>query len=371
MSQPLQSTPQADGFRMPAEYEAHDGCWMLFPERRDVWRNDAKPAQEAYVAVAKTIAHFESVTVGANANVYEIARSMLPDDITVIKMPYNDAWIRDCGATFVINDAGDVRGVDWEFNAWGGELGGLYANWEDDNAVAEKMLNHVGVARYKAPIVVEGGAITVDGNGTLITTRACLLNENRNPNISQTEMDQLLCDYTGVSKIIWLDMEANEETDGHVDGICAFVESGVLTVHWTDDEDNSVEYANCRRVYEQLSQATDAKGRPFTLHKIPAPANRTFKPEWAKTIERVDGTLPREANDIIGGTYINYYIANGGIIMPTYDDPNDSIAHQILSDLYKDRRVVDVPAWEIAYAGGMVHCITQQQPRTPPKTANA
>ncbi|MEM6530341.1 MAG: agmatine deiminase family protein, partial [Chloroflexota bacterium] len=233
MAKLLQSTPAADGYRMPGEFEAHDGCWMLWPQRPDVWRDNAAPAQRAYCEVATAIARFELVTVCANRESYTTARAMLPEHIRVVEMASDDAWIRDCGPTFVVNDAGDVRGVDWEFNAWGGELGGLYDSWEQDNLVAQKVLEIERVDRYRAPIVLEGGAIHVDGEGTLITTSACVLNPNRNGKMPREQMETHLRDYLGVSKIIWLAFEAFEETDGHVDGICAFVRPGVLVVDWT------------------------------------------------------------------------------------------------------------------------------------------
>ncbi|MEO1668647.1 MAG: agmatine deiminase family protein [Chloroflexota bacterium] len=264
--------------------------------------------------------------------------------------------------TFVVNDAGNVRGVDWEFNAWGGELGGLYDSWEQDNLVARKVLEIERVDRYNAPIVLEGGAIHVDGEGTLITTSACLLNPNRNGDMPREQMETHLRDYLGVSHIIWLAFEAFEETDGHVDGICAFVRLGVLAVDWTDDPE-SPEYDVCRSVWDQLSAATDAKGRRFELHKLSAASPAPITAAEAAGIASVPGSYPRHAGDPIGGTYVNFYIANGGVIVPTYDDPNDENALRILADLFPAREVVGVPAREIAIGGGMVHCITQQQPR--------
>ena len=361
MTTPLKSTPAADGFRMPGEFEPHTGCWMLWPQRPDVWRDNAVYAQRAYAKVATAIVQFEPVTVGVLSHLYPQARAMLPDDVRVVELASDDAWIRDCGPTFVVNDAGEVRGVDWEFNAWGGEISGLYDNWEQDNLVAQKVLDMTRVPRYKADFVVEGGAIHVDGQGTLITTRACLLNDNRNPDVSQAQMDVWLSDYLGVSKFIWLDFDAYEETDGHVDGVCAFVRPGVLVVNWCDDP-SSPEYEVCRSVWDQLSNTTDAQGRPFELHKLhtatPAPITRAE----AAGIATVPGSYPREAGEPIGGTYVNFYIANGGVVVPTYDDPNDAPALQLLSDLFPERKVVGVSAREIAIGGGMVHCITQQQP---------
>ena len=359
----LNSSPLADGFRMPGEFEPHDACWMLWPERPDVWRENARHAKRAFAAVAEAIAQFEPVTVCASTAQYTNARQMLPEHIRVVELSSNDAWIRDCGPSFVINDAGELRGVDWEFNAWGGELGGLYTDWSLDNLVAQKVIALAGADRYQAPCVVEGGAIHVDGQGTLITTTSCLLNPNRNPTLSRAEMDAHLKNYTGSEKVIWLDFDANEETDGHVDGICAFVKPGVLVVDWCDDPENEIDYANCRRVYEQLSRETDTRGRPFELHKLTAAAPAPFSADEAAGIVEVEGSYPRRAGDPIWGTYTNFYIANGGVVVPVYDDPHDDAALNTLRDLFPERQVVGVAAREISMGGGMIHCITQQQPK--------
>lgn len=363
MSALLSSTPQADGYRMPAEFEPHAGCWMLFPERPDVWSYSAAPAQEAYTAVAKAISRFEPVTIGALPNVYETARSVFADSrVKVVELQYNDAWMRDNGPTFVVDDKGRVRIVDWEFNAWGGELEGLYADWSADNDIPRQVAQHLGLDRYQAGFVVEGGAIHVDGQGTLLTTASCLLNPNRNPHITETQVEQGLIAYTGAEEVIWLDIDANEETDGHVDGVAAFVRPGVVVIDWCDDPDNVSDYANCRRVYEQLSNITDAKGRTFEVHKLPAASPQPLSAEAAATIQQVDASYARPADMPVGGCYVNFYIANGGVIVPTYDDPNDEQALNILADLFPEREIVGVSAYEIAVGGGMIHCITQQQP---------
>ncbi|MEO0560596.1 MAG: agmatine deiminase [Chloroflexota bacterium] len=355
------TTPAADGYRMPAEFEPHAGCWMLWPTRPDVWRNNTAPARHAFAEVATAIARFEPVTVGVNRDDYAEARATLPDAVRVVELSSDDAWMRDCGPTFVVNNAGNMRAVDWVFNAWGGELDGLYADWTQDDLVASKVAEIERADRYRAPIVVEGGAIHVDGEGTLITTSSCLLNPNRNPGRSRTEMTDLLCAYTGAEKVIWLDFEAFEETDGHVDGVCAFVRPGVMVVDWTDDPDTP-EYAACRAAWAQLEAATDARGRSFELHKLHAATPPPLTSDEARGIQPMDGSYPRRAGEPIGGTYCNFYIANGGVVVPTYDHPRDAEALATLARLFPDHEIVGVPAREIAIGGGMVHCITQQVP---------
>src|SRR6188768_200052 len=165
MTTTLTTTPAGDGFRMPAEFEPHSGCWLLWPERSSNWRLGAKPAQQAFTAVATAIATGEQVTVGVSRAQFENARSMLPDAIRVVEMSSDDAWMRDVGPTMVVNKRGDVRGVDWSFNAWGGLNGGLYFPWDQDDLVARKVAAIEAVDRYRAPLVMEGGAIHTDGQG--------------------------------------------------------------------------------------------------------------------------------------------------------------------------------------------------------------
>src|SRR5512145_2449502 len=188
MSKTLQSTPRADGYSMPAEFAPHAGTWMLWPQRPDNWRLGGKPAQKAFAAVASAIAQFEPVTVGVNHSQYSHARSMLPAEVRIVELSNNDSWMRDCGPTFVTDGKGGVRGIDWIFNAWGGLYNGLYFPWDLDDAVAGKVLEMERLDRYKAPLVLEGGSIHVDGEGTCLTTAECLLSPGRNPDLSPAEI---------------------------------------------------------------------------------------------------------------------------------------------------------------------------------------
>ncbi|MCP4151364.1 MAG: agmatine deiminase, partial [bacterium] len=198
MAKTVNSTPEKDGYRMPGEYEQHKGCWMLWPERTDTWRNGGKPAQQAFAEVAKAISEFEPVTVGVNATQYDNARTLLPDDVRVVEISQNDSWMRDMGPTFVVNDKGDVRGVDWDFNAYGGFNGGLYFPWDQDRKISRKVMEIENIDRYRAPLIMEGGSIHVDGEGTLLTTEECLLNEYRNPHLSKVELEEYLIQYLNI-----------------------------------------------------------------------------------------------------------------------------------------------------------------------------
>lgn len=348
---------------MPGEYAPHQGCWMLWPERPDNWRLGARPAQLAYTAVAAAIARFEPVTVGASTGQFLQARRLLPPNIRVVELSANDAWMRDCGPTFVVNAQGEVRGVDWEFNAWGGLHGGLYFPWELDELVAQKVLEIERLDRYHAEgFVLEGGSIHVDGEGTLLTTEECLLNPNRNPHLNRDEIEKHLQAYLGVEKIIWLGRGVyNDETSGHVDNLCCFIRPGVVALTWTEDR-RDPQFAISQEAYERLAQAVDARGRRLEIHKIHQPNLVTITQEESEGVQTAAGTLPRRAGDRLAASYINFYLANGAVIAPIFADPHDSPALQQLGELFPGREVVGVPAREILLGGGNIHCITQQQP---------
>ncbi len=358
----LTSIPRTDSFRMPGEFETHDGCWMLWPERTDTYRLGAKPAQAAYVETAIAISQFEKMTVGVSAAQFKNARNRLPEHIRVIEISYNDSWIRDSGPIFV-NNGQEVRAVDWDFNAWGGLTEGIYFPWDQDDLVPSKVAEIEWLDRYKANMVLEGGAITVDGEGTLITTAQCLLNPNRNPDLSKDEIEKYLHDYLGIDKTIWLPRGSlDDETDGHVDGICAFIRPGEVVVAWTDDKTDP-EYDIQVEAYELLQKAIDAQGRKLKVHKLYNPAPVIVTEAETEGIDSVEGTLERVAGTFMGPSYINFYLANGGCVVPLYNDPADKVALDTLQKLMPERKVVGVKSGrEILLGGGMVHCITQQQP---------
>ena len=362
MSQTIQSTPRADGFRMPAEWERHSGCWMLWPQRPDNWRNGGKPAQAAFVEVASAISRYEIVTVGANANQYQNARARLPPQVRVIELSSNDAWMRDCGTTFVVDDRGEARGIDWIFNGWGGLEKSGYFPWDKDQLVARKTLEIEGLDRYQAPLILEGGSIHVDGKGTLLTTEQCLLHPNRNPNLSRSQIEICLQDYLNVNKIIWLPRGVyQDETDGHVDNLCCFVSPGVAALTWTEDRSDP-QFERSAEAYDVLRSATDARGKPLEIHKIHQPQPMSMTAEESSGLDVNDTAFPRTAGKRLAGSYINFYIANGAIILPAFNDPHDTAAKQKLAELFPDREVIGLYAREILLGGGNIHCITQQQP---------
>jgi len=351
------STPRADGFRMSGEFEPHAGCWMAWPCRPDNWRNSGAPAQRAFAHVATAIAEFEPVTVCTNRADWPQARALLPAHIRVVEMASDDSWLRDQGPTFVVNDFGDIRGIDWQFNAWGG----MYAPHDQDALIAQKILELERLPRYACEMVLEGGAIHVDGEGTCITTEECLLNPNRNPGLSQDQIEAVLCNYLNVERVIWLKhgVYMDDDTSGHVDNLCCFARPGVVALLWTDDAADP-QYARSHDAYARLSETQDARGRRLQVVKVPMPTPLHLTADEVAGLS--PGAIARRPGTRMAASYINFYIANGGIVMPAFNAPEDAAAQRIIQSLFPERRVIPVYSREILLGGGNIHCITQQQP---------
>jgi agmatine deiminase len=358
MSDTLSSTPARDGFWMPGEFEPHAGCWMLWPERPDNWRARAEPSQRAFAAVAQAIASFERVSVGASAAQYAIARALLPPAVRVLELSSDDAWMRDVGPSFVVNEAGKVRGVHWQFNAWGG----LYQHFERDALVAQKVLELADCARYRAPFVNEGGAIHVDGQGTVLVTEQCLLRGRRNPGLGRAEIEALLKAYLGARCVIWLgEGVIDDETSGHVDNLACFVRPGVVCLSYCADR-RDPQWRVSHDALERLSAARDARGRRLEVHRVPMPAPLYMTRREAAGIETHSGIRPLRAGQRLAASYVNFYLANGAVVMPLFGRSSDERARRVLRRLFPRRRLVGVPSREVLLGGGNIHCITQQQP---------
>lgn len=359
----LNANPKADGFRMPGEFEKHAGTYMIWPERKDNWRNSAKDAQKVFAEVAKEIGKFEKVTMLVGSTQYDNARHILPEYVRVIEMSSDDSWVRDCGPTFVVNGRGDVRAVDWTFNAWGGLVDGLYFPWDKDDSIAAKLCEVEQIDRYRTEgFILEGGSICVDGDGTAIVTKECLLSKGRNPHLNQHEIEKILEKFLNVDKVLWLPYGIfNDETNGHVDNICSFVEPGVIVHAWTSDKQDP-QYEMVKANLDYLETQMDAKKRKIVVHKLPLPLPTYITEEESEGIVQMAGTKLRQTGDRMAGSYVNYYICNGAIIMPGFNDPNDLPAKKKLEEIYPDRKVIQIYTREILLGGGNIHCITQQLP---------
>ncbi len=366
----LPGTPAADGWWMPAEFEPHAGCWMLWPERPDNWREGARPAQAAFLAVAEAIAQFEKVCIGVSVGHRETARAMLPPRVDMLTLAHDDCWMRDVGPTYVVSERPGLRGVHWRFNAWGGREEGLYHPWDRDERVGAEVLAHEQRERYRAPIVLEGGAIHVDGEGTALLAEQCVLNPNRNPGMTRERMESLLREYLGVSCFIWLGRGVfNDETDGHIDNLACFVAPGKVCLTWTDDGADP-QHAISRDAWERLTEARDARGRRLEITKLPMPGPLYMTEQEVRGLASGESCKARRAGDRMAGSYVNFYFANGGLVMPLLDPRTDALAADRLRRLCPGRRVVGVPARDILLGGGGIHCITQQVPDPQAKRVN-
>ena len=363
----VSSLPAPDGFRLPAEFEPHDGVLLVWPTRPGSWGKDPSAAQGAFCEIMRAASRSERVYLLADKAHFREASAKAGAFATVLEIPSDDAWARDTGPTFV-TDGTRVRGVSWRFNAWGGETDGLYADWARDDALAEAFCEAVGVdCRRAEEFVLEGGSICSDGEGTLLVTEACLLSAGRNPCLTKPEIERKLMDYLGVHKVIWLPRGIyNDETNEHVDNVCAFTAPGEVVLAWTDDEDDP-QYALSRADCDVLSRETDAKGRRITIHKLPIPDHPVCVTEadWTNFVF-APGEETRAAGERLAASYVNFYFTNDSVLLPQFGGENaasDARAVEILRRLCPDRTVVPVFSRAILLGGGNIHCVTQQIPK--------
>ena len=358
----LNSIPAADGFSMPAEFSEHYGCIMIFPHRRDSWQNGAYAARKAFAQVIGIISQSEKVIVCARYDDYDSARFLLPDNVRVVEMESDDSWARDVAPTFVTNGK-ELRGIDWGFNAWGGLADGLYFPWDRDNKMARKLCDLLDVDTYdKRSFILEGGSIHSDGEGTIMTTESCLLSAGRNPDMTKDEIESELLQCLGAEKILWLPRGIyNDETNEHVDNICAFTAPAEAVLSWTDDKSDP-QYEMSRSCLEYLEGVRDARGRRITVHKLLLPKPVTITEEECAGLDDMNGVPTRTPGERLAASYANFYISNAHVIVPQFGDENDTAAIELLSKLFPTRKVVGVYARDILIGGGNIHCITQQIP---------
>jgi agmatine deiminase len=323
--------------RMPAEWAEHDRTLMAWPCRRELWGGELARAKQQYAAAANAIAAVEPVTMvcGSPAGAAE-ARAALAGGVEIVELPLDDSWLRDAGPAFLTVPGDRARrwGVHFGFNAWGGKFSG----WERDAAVGGRLVELVGAEKRTAPFVLEGGAIAVDGEGTLVTTEQCLLNPNRNPSMTREQIEAGLREYLGVTDVVWLDrgLAEDRDTDGHVDMIAAFTAPGELLL--------------------QSAPPGDANHEPMAENRARAEAAGLRVTDFP-LLHRTE-----VAGEPVALTYMNLYVANGLVLVPLAEAPEDEEAVRRIAAAFPDRDVVGVPATTIAYGGGGPHCITQQVP---------
>jgi agmatine deiminase len=300
---------------------------------------DFEKGRLAWANVANSIVKFEQVKMITHPDEIRKAKKLLDSKIEIIEFKIDDCWARDSGAIFLLNDKNMLGGIDWEFNGWG-----KFKPYDSDNKIAKFMIENSSAAYFKNQMILEGGSIHVDGEGTLLTTEQCLLNKNRNPKLSKKEIENNLKEYLNINKIIWLKNGTDEGTDGHVDNIACFVKPGtILSLSCKDKNDPFYEKIN--ENLEILKTSTDSKGRRLNIIELEMSYKRLIP------------------NDDEPSSYINFYIANNGIVMPSFEDEKaDYNAKTIVQSIFPDRKIISINGIDISMGGGNVHCITQQQP---------
>ena len=341
-------TPIDNKYYMPPEWHPHECCWMQWPTETfpsgvtPSWSHfDLDKGRIAWANVAHTISKFESLKMIVHPDDRESATTLLNNNIEILELPINDAWCRDTGAIFLLNNKNELGGVDSDFNCWG-----YKENFELDDKVAKFMIEKTNSIYFKNNMVLEGGSINVNGKGTMITTEQCLLNKNRNPELSREQIEKNLKNYFGVCKIIWLKHGTDEGTDGHVDNVACFSNSNtILTMTCSDKSDSYFDLLS--ENLEILKSSTDQDGNPLNIIELEMSKKRLIP------------------NDDEPSSYINFYIANNAIILPIFgDDHADENAEKILKSQFQNRQIVCLDGRDILLGGGNIHCITQQQPRS-------
>lgn len=382
------SLPANDGFLMPGEFNSHLGTIMIYPVRPGSFGKDRTDALKSFGSVFIEILKREELfllTGGDNIKEaddfmkglidgYSLDKSLpkeqkdiLTGRLHILEIKSDDAWARDVAPTFIADSKGSVRGINWSFNAWGGEVDGLYADWDLDDKVAGAFCDKQGFDYYDAaPFVLEGGSIHSDGEGTVLVTESCLLSDGRNPDLSKAQIEDKLKEYLGAQKILWLPRGIyNDETNEHVDNVCAFIKPGEVVLAWTDNEDDP-QYSMSKADLEYLQNETDAKGRLIKVHKLPIPDHPVLvNEEDLSNYEFEEGEDFREVGERLAASYVNFYFVNGAALVPQFGGQNadsDKRALDILKRICSDREVIGIDARPILLGGGNIHCVTQQIP---------
>ena len=343
----MNETPASLGYRMPAEWEPHSGTWLTWPHNLETWPDqDMKQVEAEFLSIIQPLAKDESVHILVNDEKMEgSVASTLNDNNVEMKniflhdIPTNDSWIRDYGPNFIVQSDGIVATNDWDFDSWGRKY-----KWELDDLAGTVIAEKLGLHHFKPEIVLEGGAIEVNGAGTCITTESCILNPNRNNGISREALETTLKNYLGVSKIIWLHGEMQgDDTDGHIDNLARFV-NPTTVVCVVEEDENDPNYPCLKKNFDRLKTATDQDDKPLEIITLPMPGH----------IGSPSECLP--------ASYANFYIANKSVLVPVYNQPNDKQALAILEPLFPKREIIPIPSTTLIWGLGGVHCLTQQQP---------
>jgi agmatine deiminase len=342
-------TPRELGYLMPAEWLPHRATWLSWPHNQETWPAQLERVRDAWVQMILALSPHEKVSLLVNDDSMQqdvTARlktaGAVMENVAIIKLPTIDVWMRDYGPTFVVRNRQDAPLAinDWIFNGWGGK----YKVYERDDRVAKDIAELLGVPVFAHSVVLEGGAIEVNGAGICLTTEQCLLNENRNPHLSRAEIEQFVKDSLGVNEIIWLGQGvAGDDTDGHIDDIARFVNTTTVVCAVAEDPQDA-NYVPLLDNFERLKGARDQNGSRLTIRTLPSPRPVAYQ----------GARLP--------ASYANFYIANEVVLVPIFDDPSDREALGIIGELFPTRKAIGIRCTDVVAGLGAIHCVTQQEP---------
>jgi agmatine deiminase len=356
MSETEHKTPAERGFYMPAEWHPHAGTWLTWPTDPETWPGRVEQVEEIYLEMIAALAPHEIVNVLVDDE--ETAESVrqrcnfnAASNVRFHPLRTVDSWIRDYGPNFLIDRNGAGAFNDWVFNAWGNK----YEELKKDDQIPRLLEPILRLPRFEPGIVMEGGSIEVNGNGCVLTTEQCLLNPNRNPELSRARIEEYLKNYLAVTKVLWLgEGIVGDDTDGHIDDIARFVSSRTILCAVEDDPADA-NYEILDDNLARLKSMTDTRGRPFEIVTLPMPG-----------VVGGESTTTRDL-DRLPASYANFYIANNVVLLPVFGHANDARATEILQGVFRDRRVIPINCEPLVWGMGTIHCLTQQQPQTNPQ----
>jgi agmatine deiminase len=336
--------PAEQGFAWPAEWEVHRRTWMCWPSRLECFGDPARflRGKQALAHLVRTVAGVEPVALAVRAEDAAEARLATAGTAEIFEMPLDDGWARDIGPTFLVGSEKALAGVQWNFNAWGRK----YQPYAHDAMFARRVLRAIGGREFAASLVCEGGALHGDGEGTILTTEQCLLNTNRNPGLAREDVEEMLRLYLGARTVIWLQGRFSDlETDGHIDNIACFAAPGRVILGVPDSREHP-DWEPVQNAMRTLTNSRDARGRRLEIIPLPQPRQRRLS--WS--------------GQLLQASYVNFYLANGAVIVPAFDDPHDDAARDVVAKLFPGRHVMQINALDLVQGGGGMHCMTQQEP---------
>lgn len=344
-------TPKSAGYQMPAEWEHHESVWLAWPSAADLWEDELPYAQKEFLALCEAIADPDSKTgvlLGERLNIVVNDKKSAADAEKRLAhlapefhlIPFGDIWFRDTLPVFLRNAKGERASVSFKFNGWGNKY-----SLPGDDTVGMTVAKEAGFKTFATDWIFEGGALEVDGEGTCLTSRQCLLNPNRNPALGEKEIEKIICDYLGVDKVLWVgEGLKNDHTDGHIDTIVRFIAPAKVMIMTTDDPKDP-NYEILKKIDQELQGQVDAKGRRLEIVRIPSP-----------------GVVLDFEGKIMPASYVNFYISNTKVIVPVYGSPNDEKAVEAIGKHFLSRQTIGLSAKSILEGGGAFHCISQQVP---------